>query len=114
MQSRLVGVVFSYSRKIEACTIPPIYKDATRASKWKPHKFYHNFSPQNNGAHVKVIPPLGVSYSNENKLVRHYSKTVRETTKNVSSGLEPISVQSANTVPNSFGISNKVLPGRYD
>ena len=27
-----------------------------------------NFSPQNNGAHVKVIPPLGVSYSNENKL----------------------------------------------
>ena len=27
------------------------------------HKFYHNFSPQNNDAHVKVIPRLGVSYS---------------------------------------------------
>ena len=34
-------------------------------------KFYHNFSPQNNGAHVKVIPQLGVCYSNENKLGRH-------------------------------------------
>ena len=26
-----------------------------------------NFSPQNNGAHGKVIPQLGVSYSIENK-----------------------------------------------
>ena len=38
---------------------------------------------------MKVIPRLCVSYSNENKLgrqrVRHYSKTLPETTKNVSS-----------------------------
>ena len=43
-------------------------------------KFDHNFSPQNNGAYVKVIPWLGVSYSNENKLGRQSSPplTVRQ------------------------------------
>ena len=53
-------------------------------------KFYHNFSPQNNGTHVKVIPQLGVCYSNENKVGRQ--------SKNVSWGREPISVQSAKSV----------------
>ena len=43
------------------------------------HKFYHNFSPQNNGAHVKVIPRLGVSNFNENKLGRQSSIVARPT-----------------------------------
>ena len=31
------------------------------------HRFYHDFSLQKNGAHVKVIPGLDVSYLNKNK-----------------------------------------------
>ena len=49
-------------------------------------KFCYNFSAQNDGAHLKVIPRLAVSYSNENKLHRrHYSgnkKTKNKKQKN--------------------------------
>ena len=72
--------------RISVCLPPTILY---RCSLLYTNKFYHNFSTQNNSAHVKVIPRLCVSYSNENKLsrqqVRHYSKTVHETTENVSS-----------------------------
>ena len=60
---RNIRITFACLRFLYRCSPAALQK----------HKFYHNFSPQNNGAHVKVIPPLDGSYSNENTLGRQSS-----------------------------------------
>ena len=68
--------------------VQPLYRNIS--------KLYHNFSPQNNGVHVKEIHGLAflilmkTNYTDTLIFSIHYtyysySKTVRETTKNMSS-----------------------------
>ena len=58
----------SHNRLLEALVFKALFPVplSLQSAVYK-HKFYNDFSPQNNGAHVKVILRLGVSYSNENK-----------------------------------------------
>ena len=59
---------YNVSRLASHICLPVFYRFFIAAVCSIETKFYHNFSPQNNGGHVKVIPRLDVSYSNENKL----------------------------------------------
>ena len=51
--------------------LPAFSRFLSLPSALQKHKLYHNLSPQDgSGAHVKVIPRLDVSYSDESKQVR--------------------------------------------
>ena len=79
--------------RLASVWLSPTVSLSLQSALWK---FYHNFSPQNNGAHVKVIPRLGVSYSNENKLGRQSSPPLNSAWDNkerVTSGRELISIR---------------------